>query len=347
MKSFFALEPSHMPGTVFSYDTSSSHVLAALVERLSGKSILDYLRDKFLNEIDFSKNAKWLIDPSGVSQGGTGLLCTMRDLAKVAYVCMNEGALDGKQLIPKDYIKEATMKQISTDAEVPFDKQLGYGYQIWITRHNGFVFLGMGGQLALCFPKHDFIYLTTADTQGSPVSLNMQFEAFYQHVFPYVEKTTGCLPENSDGNVRLQEKLNNLKVAVVKGNSETEISKVIADKVFHLDKNSMNLKWIRFHFNGSKGKLTFENKKGQFEIPFGFSNFETIHEEVSGFDIMSSGAFVRDNELYVKSFLLGECFANINVIFSFKDNYVTINSKRAAENMLNEYDGFACGHYTI
>lgn len=65
VKSFFVLEPSHMPGTVFSYDTSSSHVLAALVERLSGKSILDYLRDKFLNEIGFSKEARWLKDPKG------------------------------------------------------------------------------------------------------------------------------------------------------------------------------------------------------------------------------------------------------------------------------------------
>lgn len=344
VKSFFVLEPSHMPGTVFSYDTSSSHVLAALVERLSGKSILDYLRVKLLNEIGFSKGAKWLKDPNGVSQGGTGLLCTMRDLAKVAYVCMNEGVLDGKQLIPKDYIKEATKKQISTDAQVPYDDQFGYGYQIWKTRHDGFAFLGMGGQLALCFPKYDFMYLTTADTQGNPGSLNIQFEAFYQHVYPYVEKA-GCIPENMEGNLRLRDKLNTLKTAVVEGSSDTEIKKIINDKVFYMDKNTMNLKWIKFHFEGNKGMVIYENAIDHYEIPFGFGNFETIHSEANRFDIMSCGAFVRDNELYVKSLLFGECFANINVIFSFKDNYVTINSKRAAENMLNEYDGFACGHY--
>ena len=62
---------------------------------------------------------------------------------------------------------------------------------------------------------------------------------------------------------------------------------------------------------------------------------------------MSCAAFVRENELYIKSLLMGDCFANIQVMFSFKDNYVTINSKRAAENMLNEYDGIACGHYSL
>lgn len=347
VKSFFVLAPSHMPGTAFSYDTSSSHVLAALVERLSGKSILDYLRDKFLNEIGFSKEARWLKDPQGVSQGGTGLLCTMRDLAKVAYVCMKEGKLGEAQLLPKEYIKEATMKQISTDAQAALDDQFGYGYQIWKTRHNGFAFLGMGGQLALCFPEHDFIYMNTADTQGNPVSLNMQFDAFYQHVYPYVARNKSCLPENPVEYQNLKKRIDNLKTAVVEGKSESEIKTHIAHKRYYMDENVMNLKWIEFHFDGTKGKVTFENTKGQFEIPFGFGSYKTIHEKSGQFEIMSCAAFVRENELYIKSLLMGDCFANIQVMFSFKDNYVTINSKRAAENMLNEYDGIACGHYSL
>ena len=56
-ESFFRVEPDHPAGTLFSYDTSSSHTLAALVEKLTGMKMLDYLRTKALDKIDFSKEA--------------------------------------------------------------------------------------------------------------------------------------------------------------------------------------------------------------------------------------------------------------------------------------------------
>ena len=46
--SFFTVKPVHAPGTQFSYDTSSTHVLGALIERLSGMRLIDYLKEKFL-----------------------------------------------------------------------------------------------------------------------------------------------------------------------------------------------------------------------------------------------------------------------------------------------------------
>ena len=55
VESFFCVAPTHYPGTIFNYDTSSSHVLAALVERLTGKELIEYLREKVLDEIGFSK----------------------------------------------------------------------------------------------------------------------------------------------------------------------------------------------------------------------------------------------------------------------------------------------------
>ena len=85
VKSFFLVEPSHLPGTIFSYDTSSSHILAALAEKLSGRPLLEYLRLRFLDDIGFSRNAYVISDPMGVSMGGnlygyseSGLDCDAR-----------------------------------------------------------------------------------------------------------------------------------------------------------------------------------------------------------------------------------------------------------------------------
>ena len=49
--SFFTVTPDHVPGTNFSYDTASTHTLGALVEKLTGMELLDYLRTKFLDEL--------------------------------------------------------------------------------------------------------------------------------------------------------------------------------------------------------------------------------------------------------------------------------------------------------
>lgn len=69
VESFFKIPPDHKPGMVFSYDTSSSHTLCALVEKLTGMEILEYLRKSFLNDIGFSQEAYILKDPFGTSMG--------------------------------------------------------------------------------------------------------------------------------------------------------------------------------------------------------------------------------------------------------------------------------------
>ncbi len=181
---YFTTKPTHKSGTVFSYDTSSSQVLAFLVEKLTGMSLLDYLRVKVLDEIGFSKDAYILTDPSGVSQGGTGLNATLRDIAKVLYLISKDGIYNGKELLPKEYIKEATSLLTPTPVQPAIDEACGYGYMFWRTRHEGYVMYGMGGQLAMYFPEIHLSMLTIADTIGIPSGLNVIYDSFYENIYP-------------------------------------------------------------------------------------------------------------------------------------------------------------------
>lgn len=118
---------------VFHYDTSSSHTLCALVEKLTGMKMLDYLRNKVLNEIGFSKEAYCLTDGFGVSMGGSGLMATSRDFMLFALLILNNGKLNGKQYISADYIKESTSFQTATcvTGPVPSESQ-GLWLQFWL-----------------------------------------------------------------------------------------------------------------------------------------------------------------------------------------------------------------------
>ena len=189
VKSFFTVAPTHKPGTVFHYDTSSSHTLCALVEKLTGMKMLDYLRNKVLNEIGFSKEAYCLTDGFGVSMGGSGLMATSRDFMLFALLILNNGKLNGKQYISADYIKESTSFQTATcvTGPVPSESQ-GYGLQFWIGEHGSIVCYGMGGQLAILLPEYNTAIVTTADTQGYQGGNQVIYDAIFCHILPELEK---------------------------------------------------------------------------------------------------------------------------------------------------------------
>lgn len=189
VKSFFTTEPSQIPGTVFSYDTSSSHTLGALVEKITGMEFLDYLRIKFLDKIGFSKDAYCLKDPFGVSIGGSGLMATPLDVAKIAQFVMNGGAENGEQLINPELISLAVSNLSPTDTHCKCeDEKQGYGMQFWRTRHNGFMLYGLGGQMAICLPDKDFIFVVTADAQECKGGVQMIRDVFWNEIYNNIDK---------------------------------------------------------------------------------------------------------------------------------------------------------------
>lgn len=187
--SFFTTEPTQIPGTVFSYDTSSSHTLGALVEKITGMELLDYLRIKFLDKIGFSKSAYCLKDPFGVSIGGSGLMATPLDVAKVARLVMNKGMENGEQLINPELVSLAVSNLSPTDLHCKCaDERQGYGMQFWRTRHNGFMMHGLGGQMAICLPDKDFIFVTTADANECKDGVQMIRDVFWNEIYNRLDK---------------------------------------------------------------------------------------------------------------------------------------------------------------
>ena len=88
VRSFFITAPTHRPGQIFKYDTSAAHTLAALVKRLTGLGVLDYLRTVYLDGIGFSKDARILTDPFGDEIGGSGLIAKSSDLLALSLFLM-------------------------------------------------------------------------------------------------------------------------------------------------------------------------------------------------------------------------------------------------------------------
>lgn len=338
VESFFRVRPTNLPGAVFSYDTSSSHVLSALVEKLSGMKLIDYLRVKAFDKIGFSKEAYYMSDPAGVSQGGSGLNCKLRDLLAVAELVLNKGIHNGEQLLPAEYLKEATSFQISTQQQPAYDEQLGYGYQIWRGRHDCFYFYGIGGQLAVCLPKEQFILVTMGNTLENKNGIKCIFDAFFEEVYPYLckdgEKLCG-----KEKNVHTAGKLPGVPVDVVSA------PKCFCNgKKYVFESNMLEISDAQLQLDEKQGLLKLTKEGRDFTLQFGLDDYQKTTFPWSGAECHCQGAWVMEDMFFVRCYILGPDMANLYICLRFTEAGVTVKMTKGADDAMKNFEGVASGY---
>lgn len=347
---FFNKKPSHPPGTIFSYDTSATVILNTIVERVSGMPFLEYMRERLLDPIGFSKDSWCIKTPEGTSWGGSGVLCTLRDMARLAYVTMNNGCWDDTQLISQEYIKAATSKQIDNS----LIGESGYGYQIWIEENGGFSFRGMGSQFAFCFPEKDFVFACISDTQGSSLGDKSVKDAFYQEIFSKLSDSP--LPNDVETNAMLNEKIKNLRILPQRGELTSSYEQKVNEQWYVLNENPMGIRRMRLIFEQDECIWEYENASGHHRLKVGmgkktpqvFPDEGYFGEKIGtpsgrGYDCLASAAWVEDHKLDMLVYITDHYLGTLKISFSFKQNEISICMKKGAEWFLEEYMGFAGG----
>jgi len=339
---FFNATPNHIPGTSFCYDTASTNVLCKLVEKLTGKNSLDFLREEFLDEIGFSKEAFLLKEPSGKNyNGGSGLCSTPRDLLYVIYTLSQGGFINGKQLIPAEFIKEATtFKSSPALRQFTKEEKYGYGYQIWMTRDEGFAMFGMAGQLAVYLPKKDMILVTTADTMGVSGGVQCIYDAFFEEVYDTcTDEPLAELDDYTD----FKAFENSRQLLVLDGATGSPIINSIDKKTFNLDDNESGFKTVMLEFKEDSGKLSYTLGDNSYSLEFGLGY--NIYQVFPGYDFKCgiSGAFKGDNTLLLLAQIIDTSIGNIHLELSFTGDYVTLTIKKAEETSFGEYNGTISG----
>ncbi len=154
---FFAEPIVDAPGKHFVYNNAATYMLSKLISVRTGVCLLDYLRPRLFEPLAI-ENVHWEKDGQGINFGCSGLYLCAHDLSKFGQLLLNEGVWNGQRLIPRQYIQEATQKQIDTsDFNKPFataDHKSGYGYQLWMNSYPGSYRLdGLYGQYVVILPK--------------------------------------------------------------------------------------------------------------------------------------------------------------------------------------------------
>ncbi|MDD4516401.1 ChbG/HpnK family deacetylase [Massilibacteroides sp.] len=177
---FLATPIVHQPGTKFVYNSLATYMLAAIIQKVSGETLLDYLYPRLFRPLGIV-GAKWDMSPSGVNTGGWGLFIKTEDLAKMGQFMLQKGKWNGKQLLSEAWFDEATTSKIQQApawaAEGTKVKESdwiqGYGYQIWRCRHNAYRADGANGQFIIVLPEKDAVIVTTADINDMQAEINL------------------------------------------------------------------------------------------------------------------------------------------------------------------------------
>jgi CubicO group peptidase (beta-lactamase class C family) len=183
VKAFLAAPFVHKPGTYFWYNSLGTYMLSAIVQKVTGQKVIDYLTPRLFTPLGIT-GATWDESPQGINTGGWGLSLKTEDLARMGLFIHQNGKWNGVQLLPEAWFREATSKQIYSlpsgkkpEEITPETKELdwlqGYGYQMWRGRHNTFRADGANGQFILILPEKDAIIVTTANVRDMPGELNL------------------------------------------------------------------------------------------------------------------------------------------------------------------------------
>ncbi len=355
-EAYFKTPVEREAGTTWCYDSPGSFMLCCIVEKLTGKPFLEYLKEKFLLQAGFSENAYCLKCPGGHSFGDSGVMCTARDVLAFARFVMDGGQIDGVRYMNEEYLTEATKKQASNSPGGGFTSgTYGYGYQIWKAPNDGFAFLGMGDQFAICDREKDFIFIINSDNQGAgDFSRSILYHELY---YTIINNLGDSMEEDEQAYGELQDYITNLKLFSLKESTYSPLAEQISGKTFKLDKNPMEIEWVRLDFDSDKGVLSYKNAQGEKSLPFGlgyneFSKFPqtgysdmvaSVSESGHMYDCAVSADWPEPGKLRIKVQIIDKYFGNMSIEFGFKDDKVGIFMMKNAEAFLDEYQGYANG----
>ncbi|WP_235034261.1 serine hydrolase domain-containing protein [Roseiconus lacunae] len=192
VKKFLETPVPNQPGTKFLYNTPATYMQSAIVQKVTGQTVRDYLMPRLFEPLGIDEPT-WDASPQGISIGGYGLYLKTEDIAKFGQLYLQRGRYNGKQLVPADWIKLATSKQ-TENADAPSgrnpDWRQGYGFQFWRCRHGVYRGDGKDGQFCVVMPKFDAVVVMTANSRD----LQGQLALVWEHLLPAFESAP--LPEN-------------------------------------------------------------------------------------------------------------------------------------------------------
>ncbi len=166
-------------GSKWLYKTGETNLIGVLVSKATGKTLSEYLSEKIWKPYGMEREGTWQVGSTGHEVSGCCISATLRDYARIGQFILAGGKAGGKDVLPKDWIAQATTRQADIGAP-----GRGYGYQWWTNDDGTFAARGIFGQSIFVDPKRKLVIATNGNwpTATDRRVLQPAREAFFQAV---------------------------------------------------------------------------------------------------------------------------------------------------------------------
>ena len=161
----------------FTYSNDGPNLLSGIISKVTGQSSADFAQEYLFDPMGITEGEwNWWGDSKGVSYGGYGFECTPQVQAKLGILCLNNGTWNGTQLIPSEWVREATTYKVDGRwVYNPPTKYFNYGYLFYTNDvfhtngdlHIGYHASGAGGQVIFVVPEYNLIAAFTGSLSGA------------------------------------------------------------------------------------------------------------------------------------------------------------------------------------
>ena len=268
VKGFLARPIVNKPGSTFLYNSLATYMLSAIVQKVTGQKVYDYLTPRLFKPLGI-EGADWETDPDGINVGGWGLRIRTEDMAKFGQLFLKGGKWGRKRVLSKKWVKEAsTLKivqhpdysQVKRDSS---DWEQGYCYQMWRCRHNGYRADGAFGQYIVVLPEQDAVVAITSETTDMQDELNM----IWKFLLPGMKKKR--MPDNDSLTNEMNQQLRSLSLPLPGNSYTSHLIDSISGKEYAIQPNEKNIRSLSFKFDSNVCTLTIKTDTSTHDIKFG------------------------------------------------------------------------------
>jgi len=295
-KAFLARPVAHTPGTHFVYNSGATYMLSAIVQHLTGTTLLEYLRPRLLTPLGIEQ-ATWETCPRGINTGGWGLSIRTADIARFGQLYLQKGVWQGARILPEAWVEAASMAQVDNGAESNIDWRQGYGYQFWRCRHGAYRGDGAFGQYCVVMPEQDAVLAITSGLGDMQPPLNLVWE----HLLPAMQPTP--LPEDRVAQAALEHKLAPLALPQQQGRRTSPLAAEVSGRTYIFEKNEQDVDTITLDVDNGGSTLTVQDSKGTHEVRAAMGSWlqgTTTLIDGRVYSVAASGAWTSDDTYVIR-----------------------------------------------
>lgn len=315
VKTFLAWPVPRKPGTHFVYNSMATYMCSAILQKVTGSTLLDYLQGRLLLPLGI-KDATWDQCPRGISLGGWGMKIRTEDIACFGQLYLQRGQWHGRQLVPADWVDQATARQVASFAEGNIDWKQGYGYQFWRSQHDAYRGDGAFGQFCIVMPKQDVVIAITAGV-GDMQSV---LDRIWQDLLPAMHAAP--LVQDAAATDELRHELLSLSLPLMAGKMTSPLAKELSGKTWRFAANDQKIQSIQLSFHATESRLVIGDDHGSHAISLGHGRWidgTTAFESPAGPRPVSASAAWTDDHTFVAQLHYTQTPFSPRITFSFAD----------------------------